>query len=1365
MNEPRDPAIPEARPPASPPEGEPQGLAEELKQEIEEAVEHVPKPIRWTVGKLVRLAIVTLVVLVVVLIATAVLYVANRTEWAARELALVVNQTLASRTDVVLEMTDIKGNPWTGVRVIAPRVRFREGDQPPLLEAKEMRLRYSAMSLLTGGPRPVLIEIEQPIIQLGRGEDGRLRLPTWQEGGAGRATRALQFTIRVRGAALRTPDSIAGIEGLDLDALAFTGHPARVEVHHLSWSRGPWGSVLDRCAFDYSVSDSARFRLAELRTGDLAIRGRAAWAPGTHDVVAGLDLERLRWRWLARVLKRNDLDVNGEGHGTITARGWGALRGGFDLGGVWDSLAVTIQGGFAWRDHRLLVQPLAGQSAAGDLTGAVTWSAQGWDINAAVRKGDPSRWSVIGIRGWPKGDMNGSFRYSVDTRRLRHPRLAARLIASEWTGWRADSGTVVMDFTPIGPDSFAVRVRRRGGEMTLRSLTDPTGWKGDYTLTDFPLDEWADGRASGLRGTLATGRGTADDRGGSLRVTGTLDGIVTDWLGIHTARWRMIDMHGALLPVPDLTANVRLEDLMFLAVHWDSAGIPLHVGDRAVDLPGLSLAAGDTVLTLSGRATWDKDLWHLEASAAEVKSSQFHWTVEPPLTLTGDPHGVGFDRLLANDGAAHLAVTGRWAAPGGSYDWTARASGLDLGRLGFPHELELNGRADAELRVTGAAEDAHWDFRGVSLAPTSQGHALDSLHCVANGGRGRIAVTDGTAWLGGGTLKLTGEVTGMTPAWPESLTGPGLLHWIAAAPGWNGMVRASRLPLDHLEHLVAAARDWKGAVSGALEIGGRPGDPDVTWNAEASPLAWGDYRLDAGSAHGRFHGGRLEVPELRMNRGGVVSTVTGSMALGLAVGQRPELPEAPMDWRVDLPNGDLALVPMFVPQIGSAAGRFDLTARIGGTARHPSLAGTAHIRDGVARMAGREEVVEGVRADLTLSAARITLDSLTARQRTRRGAPGRVAAKGVVDLKGLALKGYRFDLGLTGFTARETGNYAAVFDGDFVVSDGPRVHGATMPLVVGNADLRQAVVLFDFANQSQVEQVAAATQGLYWLYRIQLHATDKLHWKPPDADIELSADLRLEQTPDSLIIYGDMTGLRGNYYYLSNTFRMDKVNLTFDNVGGVNPLLDILGVTRVSKKAYTPSVSSGVLGQNDTRGTDDITVAITGRAKEPAISFTSQSGADQSEVLRALTYGPLLAPGVTVAGAGADFADNWVTRNLNRQLSADLSRVFQGYLSDVEVAREGGGLVTGEGPLLVGVRTQFTPQLGVVYRQALPGSDRPVTDLTKTPLERDVAAELRINRFFYFTSELTQRRNLTSTTGTGTTAPEFNVNLKARWEY
>src|SRR5206468_9587849 len=120
---------------------------------------------------------------------------------------------------------------------------------------------------------------------------------------------------------------------------------------------------------------------------------------------------------------------------------------------------------------------------------------------------------------------------------------------------------------------------------------------------------------------------------------------------------------------------------------------------------------------------------------------------------------------------------------------------------------------------------------------------------------------------------------------------------------------------------------------------------------------------------------------------------------------------------------------------------------------------------------------------------------------------------------------------------------------------------------------------------------------------------------------------------------------------------------------------------------------------------------------------------DQSVILRALTYGPVVAPGGGAGEASVGFADNWVTRNLNRQLSADLSRVFQGYLRDVEVARESGGLFLGEGDVVVGVTSQLTPKLDVRYRQRVPGFERPLTDVTISPLERDVAAELRINRF------------------------------------
>jgi len=86
----------------------------------------------------VRLAIVSLFGLVVVLIVTAILYVANRTEWAAQELALVINQTLATRSDVVLELADIKGNR-SHACACSRQDPLSRGSEPTVLEAASMR--------------------------------------------------------------------------------------------------------------------------------------------------------------------------------------------------------------------------------------------------------------------------------------------------------------------------------------------------------------------------------------------------------------------------------------------------------------------------------------------------------------------------------------------------------------------------------------------------------------------------------------------------------------------------------------------------------------------------------------------------------------------------------------------------------------------------------------------------------------------------------------------------------------------------------------------------------------------------------------------------------------------------------------------------------------------------------------------------------------------------------------------------------------------------------------------------------------------------------------------------------------------------
>jgi len=124
------------------------GVVETLREEIEDVVEHVPEPVRWTVGKLARLAILVLVGVLVLGIVSAVLYFMNRTELVARELALFLNRTLREHSDLVLDLRDVRGNPFTGFRAIEPRVRFRDGST--VLAAHEMHVNYSAWSLVTG---------------------------------------------------------------------------------------------------------------------------------------------------------------------------------------------------------------------------------------------------------------------------------------------------------------------------------------------------------------------------------------------------------------------------------------------------------------------------------------------------------------------------------------------------------------------------------------------------------------------------------------------------------------------------------------------------------------------------------------------------------------------------------------------------------------------------------------------------------------------------------------------------------------------------------------------------------------------------------------------------------------------------------------------------------------------------------------------------------------------------------------------------------------------------------------------------------------------------------------------------------------
>ncbi len=1342
------------------PNDPPAGIVEELRHEVEElregiehaveeAVEHVPKPVRWTVRKLVLIAFLGLSALVVIAIVSALLYFANRTELVAHEMALLLNGTLARRSDVQIEIGDISGNPFRHVRIINPRVRFTDGDAPALLEAPWIELRYSPLQWLRPQRRTLDIVIEKPVIRFTRDASGKLRLPVWHASGKpAREPADFDVRLRVRDGSVMVAGPLAPVRGMQLHATASIGRASRAEIVRLSWLDGPYATRHLELAGTIDAGDSVRIQLSRLRTDDIALAGRAAWKKGNDERQIDLVIGRMPWTWLAQVTGNRSFDVAGDARGTVSARGFHTWDARFSNDVVWKDLAGHASGRARWDRGALKLLPLTVASKAGQLQGDVGWSRAGWSVGGAVEHGDPELWGAFGVEGWPKGDVKGTFRYAVDTRRPQSTAaLTARLESSELAGWRVDAGTVGVQFPAVGPDSFHVDAVRRGGSFALRGWTVSDGWKGNYRISGFPLDEWPDGRASGIIGTLTRGEGTVEGRDGGLFVTGDLQGTSTTWLGMQGARWTLDGLDGALLPQPDLIARARLEDVMFLGIHFDSVATPFTLGDRTVALQDVRAMAGDTLMTMAGNADWDQGSWRLGLDRATASSSQFAWTANPPVRFSGDARGVTFERLVARDGEASLGITGRWAAPGGSYDWTGRAERLDLGRLGLPSELRLSGRADAVLRITGAAGDPRWTLEGSASVPGWQGHAADSIRLELAGRPNALEIRRAEFRLGSGTAEGSLAFEDIARAWPDTLTPMGVQQWLTQASRWKGEMRAEALPLEELRELVPAAREWSGRVGGRLGINGSPSHPVLDLNLAAKPMRWNTVDADELRARARYSAGRLEVPELRMLRGGRESVASGHMPVRFAMGENPEVPETPMEWKVDIPNGDLSIVGLLAPQIGSSAGTYELQANVRGTPRHPDLDGTMNVRDGIMRMAGREELFEGVTANIRLDESKISIDTLTARQGDR----GRVRASGSVELAGGGLKGYRFRIDGTELTTTEPGLYAAVFDGAFTVTDGPVVHGQRLPFVAGNVVVRRAVILYDFANVSETEVVAQSAAPLYWTYRINVAADNNVRWQPPDGDIEFSINLNVEQKPDALLIYGDMRSLRGTYYFLSNRFAVNRADLTFDNVSGVNPVIDAEATTRVKS--------------DDENGTDvDVKVVIQGRAKEPVIVLSSQPDVlDQAEILRKITVGRFRAD--AAGGPLGDPVDNYISRAINRTLSSELSRAFRGYISEWQIDRERGGLFAGEGGLIVGLGTQVTPKLSLRYRQRVPGSGRSASasEATLGSLERDIEAEYRLSRFIFLTTEVIQRKPGSATRTIA--GPDINVNLKARWEY
>jgi translocation and assembly module TamB len=244
----------------------------------------------------------------------------------------------------------------------------------------------------------------------------------------------------------------------------------------------------------------------------------------------------------------------------------------------------------------------------------------------------------------------------------------------------------------------------------------------------------------------------------------------------------------------------------------------------------------------------------------------------------------------------------------------------------------LNGRVHgpyADVRIDAAASIRGFEILDVALGDVSaQGQFADNVLSFS-GLRGR---KDRSTYQGGFKLDFGSEGTpveahlDLPEAWLHDLVGVA----IGLAPGLSA---------------IADASDFEGRVSGALDVKGPIGRPDIKANlALASPALW-RQRFDVGEAHLQLRGSvpRLQIDRFVLRRGEAELELTGGVG---------------PDWRYDLDakSRGFTLAEVDVFKAAQPSGSLALEGRLRGSAQKPLLdvsarfararAGNAEVGDG-----------------------------------------------------------------------------------------------------------------------------------------------------------------------------------------------------------------------------------------------------------------------------------------------------------------------------------------------------------------------------------------------------------------------------------
>ncbi len=904
-------------------------------------------------------------------------------------------------------------------------------------------------------------------------------------------------------------------------------------------------------------------------------------------------------------------------------------------------------------------------------------------------------------------------------------RLGQRGDVAVDTAWVETPGARLLGSGTVSPDTtlaftFEAAVRDAGSMKTLLRPVAMAAGQGRVT-------GWIRGKSSApdyqLQGLFTSGR--------------LVNGMAFDTLRVVS--------RGRIGLVPTAVADVSVARLRAGERSLGNVASTLTITDH-VSIDRFRETLGDTMLTVRGNVRFRRNVAEATLDSVMLAVGSREWRNVGSVQAALDGDRLSVTRLSLATESGRIDAAGDVRLEKSLVNMRASLQHVDLSRIaGRPDSPDApRGIADGDVLVSGPLEDPDIQLNLRVARPHIADVDGDSLAVALSYAPGQLSVSQ-VRWVrgsGSATIAGTARPKITFQEWSRALS-RGDHAWTSRVD-LALEVSADRFDLSTLAPFDTSLSSLHGFVTGKVRVTGTAGAPVLAARGEGRGFAFHGVEAESAAFVGGYSGRKLAIERLDFARAGSTTHLDGFLPIDLSLyGGHRVLREEPVSLKLRMADADFGVAALFVPEFASSAGKLNVTGDLHGTLAKPVLAGALRLVDGVLRIAGRDEVLEGVEVDAGFDQHRVTATRIAARE----GKRGKLTGTGWWQTaEGKHWGDFEFRLHATEFTATDRETYMFRFSGDFLIKDALNPSGEETYRITSVAPvaLQRGELTLDLSQPRE-----DADEPVPFLYDVAVDVPRNLWYRNLDTEVELmngQVTLRNEGVRD--LILGSLE-VKGKYYIYSNEFRITSGTINFTTLDRIDPDISIEAETTLpGQKADTYPIYQ----------------TLSGRSSQLKVHLHDDAGNNESYLWKVLTIGQFTAVGSEVAttnvpGPAAGDATlpvrNYLFRNAERWLS-DV-----GFIDTIDLKS---GTASGSGPSagtigLLGVGKYVTPELYVKYSRNFSGTAEQT---------QSVSAEYRVTRHLLLRGE--QVRPGLGSQGI-TTQPqsplktEYNLDLKVRLEY